>query len=316
MRNEPTPPPSQEGKSEIRNLKFEISDTGPGIAPEEMDTLFDAFIQTESGRKTEEGTGLGLALSRQFARLMGGDIAVTSQVGQGAIFTLTIQVELTEASDIHIQQPTHRVIGLEPDQCALDGSPYRILVVDNHHESRSLLRALLEQVGFVVREATNGQEAIEQYKHWQPHLIWMDMRMPVMDGYTATRKIRNSKDRTAILAAGCDDFLSKPFRDANIFDMMHKHLGVQFIYEESQKSKVENRKSKVRGVLMPESLAALPPVLLTRLEQATDRGDIQAIFAIIDEIRAHDAAVADALVSLANEFNYDKILRLIQDVKT
>jgi len=295
-----------------------------------MNTLFDAFIQTESGQKTQEGTGLGLALSRQFARLMGGDITATSQIGQGATFTLEIQVELTEASDIQIQQPTRRVIGLEPDQRAADGGPYRILVVDDHRESRSLLRALLEQVGFAVREAANGQEAIEQYEHWQPHLIWMDMRMSVMDGYTATRKIRNpkseirnipiialtassfDKDRTAILSAGCDDFLSKPFRETDIFDMMHKHLGVRYVYEESQKLKVESRKSKVEEVLTPEALAALPPDLLTRLEQATDRGDIQLMLAIIDEIRAYDDAVANALARLANDFDYGGMLNYIQ----
>jgi len=343
-------------QSSIVNLQFSIEDTGPGIAQEEMDSLFDAFIQTESGRKTQEGTGLGLAISRQFIQLMGGDIGVSSQVGQGTIFTVDIPIELAEAAKIKSRQPARRVIGLEPDQPI-----YRILVVDDNVESRMLLRAFLEEVGFTVQEAANGQQAIELHERWQPHLIWMDMRMPVMDGYEATRRIRKEEqklrraeeqkavtsdqhpasgirhlasstqhpasshtpiialtssafeeNRAAVLTAGCDNFVRKPFHEADIFDLMHKHLGIRYVYEKSQKSKVKRQKSQVENVLTLKALATLPPDLLVNLKRAIARLDVEMIHQVIEEIRSHNAPLADALTALVDDFEYDKILRFIQ----
>ncbi len=160
------------------SLLFEVEDTGPGIAPEEMDNLFKAFVQTEAGRRTLEGTGLGLPISRQFVKLMGGDISVSSTVGKGSIFKFDIEIGLADEVEIQETQANRRVIGLEPGQ-----SDYRILVVDDRIESRLLLMKLLASVGFSVREADNGQEALNQWQEFEPHLIWMDMRMPVMDGY-------------------------------------------------------------------------------------------------------------------------------------
>jgi CheY-like chemotaxis protein len=321
----------------ISLLHFEISDTGIGIAPDEVETIFDTFRRTQYSETAKEGTGLGLAISRRFVQLMGGDIHVESEPGKGSLFSFEIQAET--AADMHeIQavQPARRVIGLEPNQCAANGSPYRILVVEDHLENRLLLTHLLQTVGFKVREATNGQEAIEQYEAWQPHLIWMDMRMPVMDGYVATREIRkletrNSKletpkiialtasafeeDRFHVLEVGCDDFVRKPIQEADIFDAMSEHLGVRYVYEESRKSKVENPKLKVEEVLMPEALAALPHNVLENLEHATLDSDVNLIKQVIHDVRSHDVALADALARLAHEFDYDMILKFIQEAK-
>jgi CheY-like chemotaxis protein len=157
-------------------LAFEVEDTGPGIAPEELGAVFDPFVQTASGQAAQEGTGLGLPISRQFVRLMGGDLVVHSEPGTGSLFKFDVGIELADAADVPTAQPERRVIGLEPDQRAADGGPYRLLVADDREASRMLLTRLLEPLGFEVREAVNGQEAIEIWEEWEPHLIWMDMQ--------------------------------------------------------------------------------------------------------------------------------------------
>jgi signal transduction histidine kinase/CheY-like chemotaxis protein len=172
-------------QSEVSYLYFEVEDTGAGIAPEEMNKLFTAFGQTQTGRSSQEGTGLGLAISQKFVQLMGGNISVRSTPGEGTTFAFDIQIAQAQASEIQAPQETRKVISVAPDQ-----PKYRILVVDDRSESRLLMSKLLKSVGFDVREAANGQEAIEQWLSYSPHLIFMDMRMPVMDGYKATERIK------------------------------------------------------------------------------------------------------------------------------
>jgi len=323
-------PSSEEAAQLITDhwLLFTVKDTGIGIAPDEVDTIFETFGRTQSSQTSKEGAGLGLAISRQFIQLMGGDIRVESEVGKGSVFTFEIQAEAAEMVEGSLEQPARRVIGLEPNQAT-----YRILIAEDKAESRRLLSQLLQSVGFEVRGAANGQEALEVFEQWQPHLIWMDMRMPVMDGYTTTREIRNpkseirnipiialtasafEKDRTEILAAGCTDFVRKPFKEDDIFDMLAKYLGVRYVYEESRKPKAESRKSQVEEVVTPESLAALPADLLTDLEQAARRSNMQQISEILTKLRTHDTAVADALARLADEFQYEAMLALLRQHK-
>lgn len=181
-------PVGDHAESEINapiSLLFEIADTGAGIATADIPNLFKPFFQTKSGRSSQEGTGLGLAISRQFVELMGGQLSVSSMVDEGSTFSFTIQAQLADPTELAPLPSPQRVIGLAPGQPAC-----RILVVEDRWENRYLLVNLLRPIGFEVCEATNGQEAIALYKSWRPHLIWMDMRMPVVDGYEATRRIR------------------------------------------------------------------------------------------------------------------------------
>ncbi|MGQ9873448.1 ATP-binding protein [Leptodesmis sp.] len=164
-------------------LYFEVEDTGSGILPEEIDHLFEAFSQTEIGLKATEGTGLGLAISQKFVQLMGGQISVDSRIGQGSTFAFTIQVMVI--AEAPVEKPAAivgKVIGVANNQ-----PPCRILIADDDPTNRLLLNKLLKRLNFEVREANNGQEAIAQWQAWHPHLIWMDMQMPEMDGYEATR---------------------------------------------------------------------------------------------------------------------------------
>ena len=166
-------------------LCFEVADTGKGIAPEELDKLFNPFVQTASGIQSQGGTGLGLAISHQFVELMNGKIKANSILGEGSVFAFDIQVELGDAAKEEKATVSKRVQHLASGQ-----ANYRIVVVDDHQASCLALIQLLESVGLQPRAASNGQEAIALWQEWQPDLIWMDMRMPVMDGYEATRQIK------------------------------------------------------------------------------------------------------------------------------
>jgi PAS domain S-box-containing protein len=307
-------------------LKFEVEDSGPGIEPESLGAVFEPFIQSIVEGKIHEGTGLGLSISRQFVRLMGGDLSAGSQVGVGSLFKFDIQVGLAEAAELDSARPRQRVVGLEPDQ-----PTYRLLIVEENKTNRRLLVRLLGPLGFELEEAINGQEGIDAWERWDPHLIFMDMRMPVMDGYEAARRIKATpegkdtvvvaltasafeEDRESILSGGCDDFMRKPFRQYEIFDMLAKHLGVRFIYEkkEPEPGLVEVPTKPTEEVLTPSALSALPADWMAELKGATIRADQTAMLGIIEEIRAQDPVMADALGDLSYNFEYKKILDLIE----
>jgi predicted ATPase/signal transduction histidine kinase/DNA-binding response OmpR family regulator len=305
------------------NLSFEVEDTGAGIAPEELDSLFEAFVQTKTGKESQEGTGLGLPISRKFVQLMGGEMNVTSQLGRGTIFKFDIRVSVVEAKDIETKQPTRRIIALEPNQ-----PRYRILIVDDRYDNRQLLIKLLNPFGFELKEASNGQEAIEIWDSFEPHLIWMDMRMPVMDGYEATQRIKSTtkgqataiialtatsfeEERSVVLSAGCDDFLRKPFREDDIFAIMHKHIGVRYVYENPNQRDSSLTKDAEQNVLTAAAIAALPPEWVASLKQAILNIDLDLIATLLDQLRIDNAALADALSSCIDKFEYKKILNLM-----
>jgi signal transduction histidine kinase/DNA-binding NarL/FixJ family response regulator len=318
-------------------LLFEVEDTGFGIAPEEMRAVFDPFIQTASGQKSQEGTGLGLPISRQFVTLMRGELSVHSVVGEGSVFRVQVPVKLADADavEVHTERAQRRVIGLAPDQHAPDGGPYRLLIVEDQPANRDVLVKLLAPFGFDVQCAVNGEEGIAYWERWQPHLVWMDMRMPVMDGYAATRKIKAlaqalgrtalvvaltasafEEDHDAILAAGCDDFIRKPFRENEIFDILAKHLGVRFIYETPEGSAhagqtdagASDNVATSEG--LRSALAALPETWIANLRQATIALDADRLLALIADIRPQSPRLADTLSQWVHNFDYEKIIQL------
>ncbi|HCA98149.1 MAG TPA: hybrid sensor histidine kinase/response regulator, partial [Cyanobacteria bacterium UBA9226] len=312
-----------------RIIGFEIEDTGPGMAPEEIKTLFAPFVQTETGKKSLEGTGLGLPISRQFVQLMGGDITVRSILGEGSIFKFNIEVNLAEAVEIQTPQVMRRAIGLAPGQ-----SDYRILVVDDRKESRLLLVKLLTSVGFSVREGVNGEEAINIWSSWEPHLIWMDMRMPVMDGYEATKYIKThlkgqataiialtasafEEDKSVVLSAGCDDFVRKPFREEVIFQKMAQYLGVRYLYQESDSATETSGKftQSSHQTVTAEDLKKMPPLWLDLLYQAADRIDNDRIFQLIEQIPPESEALGETITELVNGFRCDRIIELIEEAR-
>ncbi len=303
------------------NLSFAVSDTGPGIAEEDSATLFEPFIQSGRGLSVHEGTGLGLPISRQFVQLMGGDFVVESQPGKGATFRFNIQAEISEPTAVIQEETTAKVTGLIHNQ-----ESYRILIVEDNEYSRLLLRKLLESVGFQVAEAENGREAVDQYELWQPHLIWMDMRMPVMNGYEATRLIREKprgkesfilaltasafeEQRAHVIAAGCDDFVRKPFRENEIFEKMAEYLGVEYHYDDQQPS-TPSEPGRLEDVLTPVTLAALPQPWLENLHDAAIRARADKITLLLSDIQSDYPQVAQHLAQLVEDFQFDKIITL------
>ncbi|MEA5579332.1 protein kinase domain-containing protein [Anabaena sp. UHCC 0451] len=303
-------------------LYFEIKDTGCGIPEDETESVFEPFVQTKSGHKSNEGTGLGLAICRRFIELMGGKINLSSQIGQGTTVKFSMPVRLADAKEIKVNQLGKKVIGLAPNQ-----PNYRILVVEDREESRQLLVKLLSLVGFAVQAADNGKTAIEIWQNWHPHLIWMDMRMPVMDGYEATEYIKShlhgqatviialtasvfDNEKSVILSSGCDDFVRKPFREEIIWAKMQQHLGLNFIYESESSEIYPNIDSVIN--LTPDSLEVMPKEWIEQLYLAANEADEDWIMRLLEEISQEKQPLAIALTDLVKNFRYDKIIDLTQ----
>ena len=317
---------------ESKLLSFSIQDTGPGIAPESMGRLFEAFGQNEAGLLSSEGTGLGLTISRSFIELMGGQISVSSELGRGSIFTVNLPVTLAsyvapQKSSMTSRVPTH----LSPGQPEI-----RILVAEDRLVNRTLLVNLLRSVGFAVREANNGREAIEVWDDWSPHLIWMDMQMPVMSGYKAAQHIKASlkgqstviialtasafeEQRAEILNSGCDDFVGKPFRLEDIFEKLAEYLDVKYLFNDNEQEEMT--------ITLADKPSFFPEVVLTKKsfkmmsEEWTEavglhaaQGDDMRLLKLVEQIPSEYGLIASSMTRLIENFNFEKIVNLMQTV--
>ncbi|MEG3925030.1 MULTISPECIES: response regulator [unclassified Microcoleus] len=310
-------------------ILFEVEDTGIGIATAEIDTLFDAFVQTQSGRKAADGTGLGLTITKKYVQIMGGNIRAKSVVGEGSSFKFNIRVFAAISSEITVAT-LQRVIGLEADQPI-----YRILAVDDNPDNRLLLLKMLQPIGFEVREAENGYQAVELWESWQPHLIWLDTRMPVMDGFEAVQQIRYKEKQTQwqtviialtastfeerkdeIIAAGCDDFVRKPFQEQILFDKMACYLGVRYLYQELPQLPV----GALRRYCVNEKpdsffgglLAQMPQSWVKELHDAANDVNEELAIQLVDRIWESHPTLAEALKDLLADYRLDKIMDLTQ----
>ncbi len=315
-------------------LNFEVIDTGSGIAAEEIKLLFEAFGQTETGRSSQQGTGLGLAISRKYIQLMGGDISVSSTVNLGSRFAFNIQIEIIAEKDISSTSKKKQIIGLAPEQLS-----YRILVVDDAEDSREFLMKLLGSIGFTVKEATNGNEAISIWSDWQPHLILMDMRMPIMDGYEATKEIKKREhqegrkacpsmqtriialtanafieERQAIIELGCDDFINKPFRDDFLLEKIQQYLKVEYIYQEVNNSTSDDIKNQNKPILSDieviKMLSQLSGEWVKTLQNLAASCSDDLIIDFLEQIPSESETLKDFLHELACNFQFEKIMEL------
>lgn len=319
-------------------ITFEVKDTGVGIVADELEKLFKPFVQTASGQKVQQGTGLGLTISRQFVRLMGGEITVISRGKAftpgmplreflddttGTLFKFDIPVGIADAIAIENQTHSRHVVALDPNQ-----PPYRILVADDRDYNRQLLVKLLKPLGFEVQEATNGTEALEIWDSYSPHLIWMDMRMPIMDGYEATKRIKSTtkgqataiialtasvweEEKAVILSVGCDDFVRKPFHKEAIFDIMAKHLGVRYIYQE-QELPFHPSNVTVERLNLTDLLATMSKEWVLNLHKAALDADSELVSQILEEVSESHALVCQTCQSWVNKFQFEKILDLTE----
>ncbi|WP_159451538.1 PAS domain S-box protein [Planktothrix sp. PCC 11201] len=312
------------GQGQNLILRFEIEDTGVGIAEAELNHIFDAFIQSQSGKKALEGTGLGLTITRKFVELIGGNLGVKSTQGVGSIFWFEIPILVTQRSQIQSPEISRQVLSLAPGQ-----PEYKILVVDDQPENRQLMIKLLTQIGLQVKEAENGQEALHLWQEWQPHLIWMDIRMPIMNGYEATQRIRASvkgentviialtayaskTDRNLALSAGCNDYLSKPFQEDELFSTMAEYLKLKYVYADSTTSAPGSSilSSSVNQPLTPESLLVMSKEWIIALQEACLLCDEEEVLHLVQQIPSEHQALATSLRTLARDFQFQQIRQL------
>jgi signal transduction histidine kinase len=305
------------------NIFFTIEDTGVGIAPEEGDRVFAPFEQTESGRQSGQGTGLGLYLSRKFVRLMGGDLIFSSKVGIGSTFSFNIRAELGEAAKAIAGEPTRYIIGLAPGQ-----PTHRILVVDDRQENRQVLVTLFHTIGFEVREAENGREAVEIWQQWQPHLICMDLTMGVMNGYEAAQQIKShpkgqatviialtasllEEEKAVSSSVGCDDFVRKPFLEEVLLEKMAQYLGVCYLYEETGP---QHRPESVEvDQLTAAALKIMPEQWLRELGEAAALINGQLIAQLLSQIPEEHQSLSKAIQKELDEFDFERIMTLAQE---
>jgi PAS domain S-box-containing protein len=304
-------------------LQMEIEDSGPGIAPQELGRLFQHFEQTHTGRQSGTGTGLGLAISREFARLMGGDITVTSRVGRGSIFRLEIPLGAAEARTVRSTTEPRRVRQLQPQQ----PTP-RVLIADDNEENRELLSQMLGPIGFATKTVRDGQEAVREFQSWHPHLILIAMRMPVLGGGEVIRQVRSSaggdavniicvsasafaEDQRTALAQGADDFLSKPFREAVLLEKIRTLLSVDYVYGDEPTAGAPTRSTAQLPEVDAEALAQLPGEMIANLREVTLNGDTGRLRELLHQVAERDEALAQSLLRLVDRYDYDALIRLL-----
>jgi signal transduction histidine kinase/ligand-binding sensor domain-containing protein/DNA-binding NarL/FixJ family response regulator len=303
-------------------LRFDVLDTGAGIPADKVDSIFEPFAQAGHSPARLQGTGLGLAISRQFIQLMGGDISVESIEDKGSVFRFEIPTEVIDASEVAQlpEEMRQRVVGLAEDELE-----WRILIVEDVADNRLLLRSLLESVGFTVREAVNGEEAIQQFKDWQPQLIWMDMRMPVMDGYEATRRIRElaggkevkilaltasafKEQEGKILAVGCDAVLHKPYHEQDIYTAMGEQLDLHYVYDEDS----DVQEQEAPATLNAKDLEDLPVAWRDEFLTAAQLGEIDTLKSLTRTLPASEEETKTKLDQYINEFQLEYLIKVFE----
>lgn len=298
-----------------------IEDSGIGISKDDIKNIFEPFVQVGAAHHIQKGTGLGLSLVKEYTKMMGGEISVSSKLGEGSIFRLKLPIELAKEHEVLQIQKRGKVLGLEKDQ-----PNYRILIVEDQKENWILLSTLLENVGFTVAIAKNGQEGVNIFKTFIPHFIFMDKRMPVMDGINATiaiRQLKNGNDvkivavsasafieqRAEMIHVGMDDFIRKPYRPSEIYAVLEKHLGVRFIYEQLSEADLE-KDNKVE--ILPNDFMCLPSLLRQNFAKSLLSGDTEMIGNLLTEIENINPLLSKNITYHVDNFNYLIILETLE----
>ncbi|MBL3598981.1 MAG: response regulator [gamma proteobacterium endosymbiont of Lamellibrachia anaximandri] len=311
---------SHEIEPDTVHLEIEIEDTGGGIAEQEQARIFEKFTQIKRNRGHNEGTGLGLSISKSYAELLGGEIGLRSELGKGSVFSLSLSVSRGEIDEVAKRADYSRVIGLAPGQ-----AEFRILIVEDNKANRLLLRSILERIGFQVREAADGEQGLKVFFEWLPQLVLMDIRMPHMNGYEATRSIKASpagetckviavsasvfrEGKERLFAAGCDDFLGKPFWESDILALLAKHLGVRYLYEGAA-----SKKQVVLQKLEPSDLTMLSGEWRRRFHAAIEQGQMKEMESLLEEIAPHHKELSDQLRHLVSRYAFNRLLELTSE---
>jgi len=290
---------------------IQVEDTGVGIEADHLERIFDAFDQADAGTRVA-GTGLGLTISRHFARLMRGDLVVASSPGEGSVFTFSFVAGITETVN-GAADDRSSVLRLDPTQRAR-----RVLIVDDVPTNRDLLAELLTRAGFLTRTAEGGAQALQLCETWNPDAVLMDLRMPGMDGIEAVRRLREGGSRAVLIAvtasglapgeleartAGFDGYLRKPYLDEDLFALLGDRLDVRYLRENARES---------ANAKLTEEFAALPPDLVESLLSAAIQGRAQRLEALAEDAARHSEAASQSIRRLARDFAYDALVAALR----
>ncbi|GAK49042.1 PAS/PAC sensor hybrid histidine kinase [Candidatus Moduliflexus flocculans] len=309
----------------LARIRFEVEDTGIGIKEEEVKDLFEPFKQVGDSGHKEQGVGLGLAISRNLARIMGGELHVASETGVGSRFWFDLSVPASASVEANTPVEMPRIIGIT-------GASPRILIVDDNVMNRRVLVDALAPIGFAVHEASNGFEGWQYCLEWRPQAVITDLRMPEMDGVTLIRQLRQSQalndivviassasvyleDQQQSIVAGANVFLPKPIHISTLLLQLQHLLHLTWQYAETANG---TDTEHLPGVIDPqesrmlqERLAALPDDLVRRLRKFALIADVLELDRVVEDIRKLDATLADTLAALIEEFEYQKILEFV-----
>ncbi|MDB9516396.1 ATP-binding protein [Roseofilum reptotaenium CS-1145] len=329
-------------------LQFTVTDTGIGIASEELDQLFQPFEQTQSGKQSQEGTGLGLTISQQLVNLLGGVLSVSSEINQGSMFTFDLPLLPVSGEAEALSQVELKVTGIASTE-----KTYRILVVDDKWENREILRSLLTPLGFEVLEATQGEEALTLWEQETINLILTDIRMPVRDGYSMTVSIREreherglphvpiivttastfEEERQQMLAIGCNDLVHKPFLEAVILEKIAQYLELEYTYEsESERDRLSDQSydplndtedyplsqppplsSKNARSFLSDAMAQQPIEWIAALQKAATEADADLMLPLIDQLSTSQLQLRQQLVAWVDNFQFEAICEITEE---
>ncbi len=309
------------GTPDALRLRFEVEDTGVGIHKKDHGKIFEPFFQISQQEIKEAGTGLGLAIGRQYAELMGGKIHVHSDEGKGSLFYFEIPVTASSESSELLLAIQGRMTGVVHEK-----DNQKILIVEDEPVNRLLLRNILAPMNYDIREASNGKEGVDIAGNWGPDLIFMDIRMPVMNGKDAAKALKSDEktknitivaltahaleeERQEILTAGCNDVISKPYHENNIYEILAKYLNAQFIYEHSEADTKEN-------TFNGQTLELLPSDLIADLYNAAMLLDSNACAAVTERIHLINADVAGQLNQLISDYQFKQIFDAITSLRS
>jgi PAS domain S-box-containing protein len=322
-----------------QKIRFQVEDTGIGIAQEEIEKIFLPFQQGGNPQYRMKGTGLGLSITKKLVTMMSGELQVKSQLNQGSTFWITLDLPPGSMAEITVpvsSNPTiigyQRMVGkqswsISNSSSQLSSVPIKILVVDDNRENCSVLVNLLIPLGFHVDVALNGQEAVDKAIHSKPDLILMDLSMPVMDGYEATRQIRQDPviKEVIILAvsarvfetdiqqsrqAGCNDFIAKPIRLEQLLEQLHHYFNLQWIYDTGSEASVELAATDSTTPFIKPS--AQQAAILFNLAK---RGDLSGILNYVEQLQQDRRLIPfiKQIHQLANQIQLKQIRELVKN---
>ncbi len=297
-------------------LRFEIEDTGIGINESDCDNIFIPFVQLNNNINPEIGTGLGLPISKQNVELMGGKIGLKSKIGIGTTFYFEIPIEILKESAKSLINKIETAIKMKDNQICP-----KILIVEDQFENRLYLQKILEPFAFDLKLAENGKEAIDIVEKWTPDLIFMDIRMKVMNGLEATKIIRTNmnlnnikiiaitahaleEERLNIINSGCDDLIKKPYKEIEIINALEQHLNIQFEYE------YEDDFDKSQDIII--NFEKIPLEKIKKLYLAAELLNEQECLNVINKIENLDVESINKLTNLINNLQFQILLSLLE----